>query len=86
MFYINFFFITQSLIEVTVLYAMLFFDKLSSVLHFSTLKLHLFSCRKSLRFFSAHILKLCVFPRNVREKRKTQTKNYHWSQYITNEM
>ena len=36
-----------------------------------------FSCRKALRFFSAHILKLCVFPRNVREKRKTQTKNYH---------
>ena len=34
----------------------------SHVLHFSTLKLLLFSCRKSLRFFSAHILKLCVFP------------------------
>jgi len=63
MFYINFLFITQSLIEVTVLYAMLFknFDKFSSVLHFSTLKLLLFSCRKSLRFFSAHILKRCVF-------------------------
>ena len=38
------------------------FDKFSSVLHFSTLNLLLFSCRKSLRFFSAHILKLCVFP------------------------
>jgi len=64
MFYINFLFITQSLIEVTVLQAMLFknFDKFSSVLHFSTLKLFLFSCRKSLRFFSARILKLCVFP------------------------
>jgi len=37
------------------------FDKFSSVLHFTTLKLLLFSCRKSLRFFSAHILKLCVF-------------------------
>jgi len=37
------------------------FDQFSSVLHFSTLKLLLFSCRKSLRFFSAHILKLCVF-------------------------
>jgi len=61
--YINFVFITQSLIEVTVLWAMLFknFDKFSSVLHFSTLKLLLFSCQKSLRFFSAHILKLCVF-------------------------
>jgi len=63
MFYINFLFITQSLIEVAVLLAMLFknFDKFSSVLHFSTLKLLLFSCRKSLRFLSAHILKLCVF-------------------------
>ena len=58
-----FLFITQSLKEVTVLQAMLFknFDKFSSVLHFSTLKLFLFSCRKSLRFFSAHNLKLCVF-------------------------
>ena len=37
------------------------FDKFSSVLRFSTLKLLLFSCRKSLRFFSAHVLKLCVF-------------------------
>jgi len=36
------------------------FDKFSSVLHFSTLKLLRVSCRKSLRFFSAHILKLCV--------------------------
>ena len=62
-FYTNFLFITQSLIEVTVLKAMLFknFDKFSSGLHFSTLKLLLFSCWKSLRFFSAHILKLCVF-------------------------
>jgi len=52
--------------------AMLFetFDKFSSVLHFSTLKLLRFSCRKSLRFYNAHILKLCFFPRNVREKRK----------------
>ena len=80
MFYINFLFITQSLIEVTVLQAMLFknFDKFSSVLHFFTLKLLLFSCRKSLLVFSAHILKLCVFLRNVREKHKTQIKNYHW--------
>jgi len=37
------------------------FDKFSSVLPFSTLKLLLFSWRKSLRFFSAHILILCVF-------------------------
>ena len=63
-FYTNFLFITQSLIKVTVLKTMLFknFDKFSSGLHFSTLKLLFFSCRKSLRFFSAHILKLCVFP------------------------
>ena len=38
------------------------FDKFSSVLHFSTLKLLLFSCRKSLRSFSAHILKLRFSP------------------------
>ena len=37
------------------------FDKFSSALHFSSLNLLLFSCRKSLRFFSAHILTLCVF-------------------------
>jgi len=64
MFYIiNFLFKTQSLIGFTVLYAMLFknFDKFSYVLHFSSVKLLLFSCRKSLCFFSAHILKLCVF-------------------------
>jgi len=36
-----------------------------------------FSCGKSLRFL-AHIFWNCAFfPRNVREKRKTQTKNYH---------
>jgi len=40
MFYIKFIFITQSLIEVTVLKAMLFknFDQFSAVLHFTTLK------------------------------------------------
>jgi len=52
-------------------------DKISSVLHFSTLKLILFSCRKSLRFLSAHILKLCVFSQKCAWK--TQTKNYHWT-------
>jgi len=50
-------------------------DKFFSVLHFSTLKLLLFSCRKLLRFFSAHILKLCVFSQKCAWK--TQTKNYH---------
>ena len=49
-----------------------------SVLHFSTLKLLFFSYRKSLRFL-AHIVWNCAFfPRNVCEKCKTQTKNYHW--------
>jgi len=78
MFYINFLFITQSLIEVTVIKTMLFknFDKFSSVLHFSTLKLLLFSCQKSLRFLAHIFLNCAFFPRNVREKRKTQTKNY----------
>ena len=79
MFYINSLFITQSLIEVTVLKAMLFknFDKFFLCLHFSTLKLLLFSCRKSLRFLAHKFWNCAFFPRNVREKRKTQTKNYH---------
>jgi len=55
------------------------FDKFSSVLHFSTLKLLLFTCRKSLRFLARIFWNSAFFPRNVREKRKTQTKNYHWS-------
>jgi len=57
------------------------FDKFSSVLHFSTLKLLLFSCRKSLRFFSAHILKLCVFPQKCAWK--TQNADQKLSLVIT---
>jgi len=64
MFYINFLFITQSPIEVTVLKAMLFknFDKFFLCFALLYSEITFFSCRKSLRFFSAHILKLCVFP------------------------
>ena len=58
------------------------FDKFSSVLHFSTLKLLLFSCRKSLRFLAHTFWNCAFFPRNVREKRKTQIKNYHWSLFL----
>ena len=62
MFYIKFLFITQSLIEVTVLLSMLFkkFDKFSSVLHFSTLKLpHLVVENHCV--FLAHIFWNCAF-------------------------
>jgi len=50
------------------------FDKFSSDLHFSTLKLLLFSCRKSLRFFSAHILKLRYFPKMCVKNAKRRPK------------
>jgi len=48
---------------------------------FSTLKLFLFSCRKSLRFLARIFWNCAFFPWNMREKRKTQTKNYHWVSY-----
>jgi len=62
-------------------------DKFSSVLHFSTLKLLLFSSWKSLHFFSAHILKLCVFSQkcawktqNADQKLSLVHKHVHHSQ------
>jgi len=61
------------------------FDKFSPVLHFSTLKLLLFTCRKSLRCFSAHILKLCVFSQkcawktqNADQKLSLPAANTNW--------
>ena len=78
MFYIIFLYITQSLIEVTVLQAMVFknFDKFSFVLHFSTLKL-LFSFRKSLRFQRTYFETVRFFPemcvKNAKRRQKIIT-------------
>ena len=81
MFYINFLFITQSLIEVTVLQAKLFknFDKFSSVFALLHSEITSFQWSKIIAFFQrTYFETVRFFPRNVREKRKTQTKNYHW--------
>jgi len=53
------------------------FHKFPSVLHLSTLNLLLLVLENHCVFL-AHIFRNCAFfPRNVREKRITQTKKYH---------